>query len=140
MPPSATQHSHRDHSPGVHVTAAAQRVDDTFVWDDGFCGLAVKQVAPSSYSTLPANYDKIAAGEKYFILDSGEVDVVIPAGLNPAKGDSVWIASAGAQALTKVAGAGTYRLGRVRYVGPERGLASNMMTLSFEARKDGLAA
>lgn len=139
MPPSATQHSHRDHSPGVHVTAAAQRVDDTLVADDGFCGLAVKQQAVSPYTTLPANYDKILTGEKYFILDSGEVDLVIPGGLSPAKGDMIWINTT-TQALTKVTGAGTQRVGRVRYLGPERGLASNMMTISFEARKDGVAA
>lgn len=136
--PTRTQHSHRDHSPGVHVTAAAQRADDTLVSDDGFAGLAVKQQGVSFTTTLPANAQVIAAGEKYFVLDSGEVDVVIPGGLAPVKGDRLWITPA-TQAVkinNGAAVAGDLKLGRVRYIGPERGLDADMMTVSFEARKD----
>jgi hypothetical protein len=133
--PTRTQHSHRDHSPGVHVTAAAQRADDVLVTDDGFAGLAVKQSQPSPVTTLPANFQVIASGEKYFILDSGEVDVVIPAGLNPVKGDTLFITIAD-QTISKVAAAGKLKLGKVRYIGPERGLPSDMMTVGFDARKD----
>jgi hypothetical protein len=139
MSPSATQHSHREESPGVHVRAQAARTDDTLVAELGqvggsryFVGLAVPSIddARSTYST-------IKSGETYFILDDGEVDLVIPGslGFTPAKGDNIYIDPSD-QSLHNATGTGFQKVGRVRYLGPERGLASNMWTISFKARKD----
>lgn len=130
---SVTQHNTRE-SPGVHVTAAADCRDDTLGYDQGFAGLRIKQVQPG-IDVARADRDEIVAGEKYFMWDSGEVDVVIPGGLAPAKGDTLYIATAD-NTISKVAGAGKVKLGKVRYVGPERGLESTLMTVSFDARKD----
>lgn len=89
---TATQHSHRDHSPGVHVAASIATRDDRLAADDGFAGLAVKQIMPGAY-TLRDDVNLIASGEKYFLLDTGECDVAIPAGLGftPVKGTRLWI-------------------------------------------------
>lgn len=128
-----TEHSKRD-SPGVHVTASVQITDDTLVADQNFCGLAIKQVMPSAYT--PRNQvNLIAAGERYFIWDSGEVDVFIPSGLTPTKGMALWINPAD-NTLHTATGTGFLKLGKVRYVYPERGLDSGMMTVGFDARKD----
>jgi hypothetical protein len=133
---SKTQHSHRDHSPGCHVTASVALRDDTLASDDGCSGLAVKQLA-SGIDTPRADLDLIALGEKYYILDSGEADVEIPAGLGfaPVKGTRLWINPA-TNALANAAGAGLEKLGVVRYIAPERGLSAGLMTVSFDARKD----
>lgn len=133
---STTQHSVRDHSPGVHVTASAALRDDTLAGDDGFAGLAIKQQAPAAY-TVRDDVNLIASGEKYFLWDTGEADVAIPAGLGftPVKGTALWIDPA-TNALANATGAGLLKLGKVRYVAPERGLTTGLMTVSFDARKD----
>lgn len=92
---TTTQHSIRDHSPGVHVTAGIAVRDDTLAADDGFAGLVVKQIMPGAYS-LRDDVNLVPIGEKYFLMDEGECDVAIPAGLGftPVKGMRLWIAPA----------------------------------------------
>lgn len=135
-PVTRTQHSARDHSPGVHVIAGIDTPDDTLASDQGFTGLVIKQAAPGINTPRP-DLALVKAGEKYFIWDCGEVDVVVPAGLAPAKGDRLYINPA-TNALSKNPAdpTGLEKVGKVRYVGPERGLASDMMTVGFDARKD----
>lgn len=142
---SRTQHSVRDHSPGCHVVAGVALRDDTLASDDGTSGLAIKQSQPG-VDVPRADLDLIAAGEKYYIWDSGEADVAIPGGLVVAKGDRLWIDPAtnavvvnNADVLPGGAGgppAGSQRLGKVRYLAPERGLSTGLMTVGFDARKD----
>lgn len=90
---SPTQHSNRDHSPGVHVTASAALRDDTLAGDDGFAGLAIKQIMPGAYSARD-DVNLIATGEKYYLWDSGETDVQLDTavlGFTPVKGTRLWI-------------------------------------------------
>jgi hypothetical protein len=89
---TATQHSNRDHSPGVHVTASVAVRDDRFAADDGFAGLVIKQIQPGAYSPRD-DVNLVALGEKYYLWDSGETDIEIPAGLGftPVKGTRLWI-------------------------------------------------
>jgi len=133
---SSTQHSHRDHSPGVHVTATLAMRDDTLAGDDGFAGLVVKQIMPGAY-TPRDDVNLVGVGEKYYLIDSGEADVAIPAGLGfvPVKGTRLWIDPA-TNVLSNATGAGLLKLGIVRNVAPERGLTAGLMTVSFDARKD----
>lgn len=135
-PMSSTQHSNRDHSPGVHVTATLEIDDDTLTADDGFAGLAIKQIMPGAY-TPRDEVNVIAVGEKYFLWDSGETDIAIPAGLGfvPVKGTRLWI-DPDTNELSDETGVGLLKLGIVRYVAPERGLTAGLMTVSFDARKD----
>ena len=135
---SKTQHSHRDHSPGCHVTAGVALRDDTLASDDGCSGLAVKQIQPS-VTVARADLDLIGAGEKYYILDSGEADIELPAAISAAvKGDRIWIDPAtNAVSINNGAPvAGREKLGKIRYIGPERGLPVGFATISFDARKD----
>lgn len=143
MSPSTTQHSHREESPGVHVKAQADRTDDTIVAELGqtggsnyFVGLAVRQNAPS-IDDPRTGYRTIKANTGYYILDCGEVDLDIPAGLGftPEKGTRLWIDPA-TQILYNATSTGRLKVGEVRYLGPERGLATTMWTVSFDARKD----
>lgn len=102
-----TDHSVRDHSPGAYVTASADLVDDTLAGDDGFAGLAIKQVMPGAY-TPRADLRTILSGERYYLWDSGECDIAIPAGLafSPVKGTRLWIDPA-TNVLSNAAGAVT---------------------------------
>lgn len=132
---SRAQHSHRDHSPGCHVAASIDLRDDTLTSDDGCSGLAVKQIQPA-YDTPRADLDLIVAGEKYYVLDSGEVDVDVTGfGFAVVKGTRLWINPV-TNAVANAAGAGLEKLGVVRYIAPERGLSAGLATISFEARKD----
>jgi hypothetical protein len=90
---SPTQHSIRDHSPGVHVVASIALRDDTLAADGGFAGLAVKQQMPGAYSPRD-DVNLIAAAEGYFLMDEGECDVELDTavlGFTPVKGTRLWI-------------------------------------------------
>lgn len=89
---TTTQHSVRDHSPGVHVTATLAVRDDNLAADDGFAGLVIKQIQPGAYSPRD-DVNLVAIGEKYYLWDTGEADLAIPSGLGftPVKGTRLWI-------------------------------------------------
>lgn len=133
---TSTQHAVRDHSPGVHVAASVAVRDDRLAADDNFAGLVIKQLMPGAY-TPRDDVNLVAVNEKYYLWDSGEADVEIPAGLGfvPVKGTALWIDPVD-NVLYNAAAAGRLKLGKVRYVAPERGLSTGFMTVSFDARKD----
>lgn len=129
------QHPIRQVAPGYHVTAAEDVEDGSPVFDEGAAGIAVKQVHPP-IGTARADLHTIVSGERYFVWFLGEADFIIPDGLAPAKGDTLYITNDGTHVLSKTSGAGKVKFGKVAYVGPERGLRDDMMTVNFDRRAD----
>jgi hypothetical protein len=135
-------HSVRE-APGVHVTASAKVKDGLPASDDGFVGIAVKQI-PKSSDVARSTLDDIEISEKYYLLITGEADVINGSaqggpGLTLAKGTAVYINDAtnalvlAATALTAgVLNAGFSKYGKVAYLAPERGLPTGWVTINLD--------
>jgi hypothetical protein len=97
--------------------------------EKGFVGVAVKQKA-AGWNTTTVEQNKIAKGEKYFLITKGIVQVPEVAGF--AVGDPIYIIAA-ENKLTETVGS-NLKFGRVVEIENERGTPANKVRIDLDAK------
>lgn len=118
---------------GHYATATKAVLHGLPCIEDGFCGVAVKQIAAPAGTGLGATaITQVGIGEKFFIITKGTVyvDNLISA----TKGAPIYIVSAtNLLTLTSNSGANP-KFGRVEALAGERGVGTGKMRVDLDAK------
>lgn len=116
----------------VHYTVATKAVNHGApCTEDGFVGIAIKQVAAPAGTGLGATaITQVAVAEAFIIQIKGRV--YVPNGISAVKGSPIYIVAA-SNALTLTAG-GNLKFGRCTEVAGTRGVGAGQMRVDLDAK------
>jgi len=116
----------------AYVVAGVDVRNKVVAADDGYAGVAIKQLTPAADAPR-TDRNLIEAGESYLLLLTGKADVAAADLPGIAKGALVYVTEA-TNAITAAAGAGKLVLGKVSELPGERGTPADIVRVNMDQK------